>query len=213
VRAKAVAEARPAFDAALTEGGTTVDSVAPAVGQLETVGQDLELGDRAFALFIGALPPNTGIASAPGWISDQTQWSEVQLTPFVDVLRSSASARPIHDISMLAFQTNPPAVAVAPDGTQTIPASPTTSVSMVIENVGNQPESNVTVYVILTLADGSQEHLRDFIDMTPGETRALTLTPLPTQPGMSGRIVAEVLPVPGQTDTTTSSISAPVVFK
>jgi hypothetical protein len=213
LRAKAVREARPAFDAALTIQTTPDQGVGQAVTQLETVGQDLDLGDRAFGLFTGSLPKGVAVPTGSPWVADATQWSEVRLTASVDLLRSSASARPVHDLSMLSFQTDPGAVSIAADGTQTIAASSTTSVSMVIENVGNQPEHNVTIMVILSLATGGQETLRDFIDLSPGQTRAITLRPLPTSSGMQGRLLVEVIPVPGETDTANSSITAPVVFR
>jgi len=212
VRAKAVAAARPAFDDALTIDQTGGPSVGRAVSELASVGQDLGLGDQAFGLFTGSLPPSVQVPGGAPWVTDPSQWANQQLTVFVDLLRASASAEPVHDMAMLAFQTNPSAVNITADGTQTIPASSKTSVSMVVENVGNQPEQNVTVMVVLTLAGGGQETLRDFVNLGPGQTRALTLGPLPTSTGMRGRLTVEVLPVPGETDTANSSITAPVVF-
>lgn len=213
VRAKAMTEAGPAMDAALTVGTSPDQGVDGAVGQLLTVGQDLGLGDRAIGLFVGTLPPAAGVQTGAPWVGDTTRWSDVMLTAFVDVLRSSASARPVHDLAMLSFQTDPPAVNVAADGTQTIPVSSTMSVSMVIENVGNRPEQNVTVMAVLTLPGAGQETLRDFIDLGPGQTRALTLRPMPTKPGMQGRLVVEVFAVPGESDVANNSISTPVVFR
>jgi hypothetical protein len=209
VRAKAITEARPALDDALTLGA----SPAAAVSQLEAVGEDLDLGDQALGLFVDSLPSGSNVAPGAPWMTDATSWTPVQHTAFVDLLRSSASAQPVHELAMLAFQTDPPAVSIAADGTQTIPASPTMSVGMVIENVGNQPEENVTVMVILRRADGGIETLRDFINLAPGGTRAITLTPMPTTPGMSGRLEVEVLPVPGETNLASSSITVPVVFR
>src|SRR5579871_1064788 len=80
VRLKAVTEARPAMDAAVTKATSADAGVGDAVSQLYTVAQDLELGDRAFDLFLGALPANSGIPSSPPWIADETPWSTVQLT-------------------------------------------------------------------------------------------------------------------------------------
>jgi hypothetical protein len=209
VRAKAVTEARPAFDAALALGTPT----AAAVSQLATVGQDIDLGDRALGLFTGSLPAGSNVSGGTPWLTDSGSWATVELTAFVDLLRSSASAQPVHDLAMLAFQTDPAAVSVAADGTQTIPASSTMSVSMVIENVGNQPEQNVTIMVLLNLAGGHEETLRDFINLAPGATRAITLTPMPTTAGMTGHLEVEAVPVPGETDVANSSITVPVVFR
>jgi hypothetical protein len=214
VRAKGVMEARPAFDAALTIEHSSDQGVGNAVSQLSTVAQDLGLGDRAFELFLSSVPAGSDVDAAPPWISDSTEWTPIQLTAFVDILRSSSTAQPVHDLVMLAFQTDPPAVSIAADGTETIPASHTTSVGMVFENVGNQTEPNVTVYVTLTLDDGAPvAPLRDFLSLAPGQTRAITLHPLVTDPGMRGVLRVEILPVPGQTNTTSNTIAVPVVFK
>ena len=214
VRAKAVVEARAAFDAALTVEHSSDQGVGNAVSELSTVAQDLGLGDRAFELFLSSVPPGTGVTPAPPWISDDSQWTPVQLTAFVDILRSTSTAQPVHDLAMLAFETDPAAVSIAPDGTETIPASHTTSVGMVVENVGNQGEPNVTVYVTLTLADGAPvAPLRDFLSLAPGQSHAFTLRPLVTDPGMKGVLRVEILPTPGETDTTNNTIAVPVVFK
>jgi hypothetical protein len=215
VRLKAVNEARPAMKAALTKASTADAGVGEAVSQLYAVSQDLGLGDRAFDLFLGALPPGSSMPADQPWISDASQWTTVQLTAFVVRLRSSASATPVHDIAMLAFQTDPGVVSVQADGAEVIPASSTTSVSMVLENVGNQAERSVQVYVYFT-PDGATSptrFLRDFPDLAPGETRSITLRPLPTQPGMTGRLDVTVLPVPGESDTRNNTLTVRVMFK
>ncbi len=214
VRLKAVTEERPAMDAALTIQSSPDQGVETAVTQLTTVGQDLGLGDRAYQLFLSALPPGTQMPTADPWVSDQSEWDGVQLTAFVDLLRSSSSARPVHDIAVLAFQTDPAAVSIGTDGTQTIPASHDTSVSIVVQNVGNQPERSVWFYVVLTLADGRQEQLRDFASLAPGESRAIgPLRPLPTDAGMRGTLTVKVIPPPGDSDQRNDSLVVPVVFR
>jgi len=214
VRAKAVLQARAAFDAALTIEHSSDQGVGNAVSQLSTVAQDLGLGDRAFELFLSSVPPGSDVSPAPPWISDSTEWTPIQLTAFVDILRSSSMAQPVHDLAMLAFQTDPAAVSIAADGTETIPASHTTSVEMVVENVGNRTEQSVTVYVTLTLADGAPvAPLRDFLSLAPGQTHAFTLRPLVTDPGMTGVLRVQILPVAGESDITNNTITVPVVFK
>lgn len=215
VRLKAMLEARAAMDAALTKAASADQGVGDAVSRLYSVAQDLGLGDRAFALFLGSLPAGSTMPAESPWIVDDSQWSAVQLTAFVDRLRSSASAVAVHDIAMLAFQTDPGVVSIAPDGTEVIPASHTTSVSMVMENVGNQTEKNLFVWVYFT-PDGATKPsrtLRDFVDLAPGATRALTLHPLVTDPGMVGRLDITVVPVPGETNTTNNTLTARVEFK
>ncbi len=203
------------MDAALTKTTAADQGVGDAVFQLFSVAQDLGLGDRAFALFLGSLSPGLGMPAAQPWIADESQWANVQLTAFVDRMRSSASAVPVHDLAMLAFQTNPGAVSVLADGTQVIPASHTTTVSMVVENVGNQVEHNLRVWAYFT-PDGATRPaltLNDFMTLGPGATQAVTLRPLPTDPGMKGRLDITVTPLPGETDIANNTITTRVEFK
>jgi hypothetical protein len=215
VRLKAVLEARPAMDAALTKAASADQGVGDAVSQLYSASQDLGLGDRAFALFLGSLRAGSAMPTGSPWIADETQWSDVQLTAFVDRLRSSASAVPVHDLAMLAFQTDPSVVSVGADGTEVIPASHTTSVSMVVENVGNQTEHNLRVWVYFT-PDGvtrPTRTLNDFVDLAPGATQAMTLRPLVTDPGLIGRLDVTVTPVGGETDKANNTLTVRVRFR
>jgi len=215
VRLKAVNEARPAMDAALTQASSADAGVGEAVSQLYTVSQDLGLGDRAFDLFLGALPQGSGMPGNQPWITDASQWSTVQLTAFVDRLRLSTSATPVHDVAVLAFQTDPGVVSIGADGTEVIPASHTTSVSIVLENVGNVPEHALQVYVYFTPdgAKGPTRFLRDFPDLAAGATRAITLKPLLTDPGMTGKLDVTVLPLTGESNTANNTITVRVQFK
>jgi len=215
VRLKAILEARPAMDAALTREASADQGVGDAVSKLYGVSQDLGLGDRAFSLFLGSLPAGSDVPSAAPWITDATQWTAVELTALVDRLRSSSSAVPVHDVAMLAFQTDPGLVSIEADGTEVIPASHTMSVSMVLENVGNQPEHTLNVWVYFT-PDGASRPtrtLRDFVDLLPGATRAITLRPLVIDPGMVGRFDVTVVPVGGETDVSNNTITVRVQFR
>lgn len=213
VRSKGVHAARGAFDAALTLAPTADEGIQDAVDQLTGVGQDLTLGDRAFGLFVAALPPKITPPPLSVWVTNPSDWSSTELPAFVTSLRSSASLSAVHDVAMIAFQTDPPAVSTAADGTEVIPTSKAMAVSMVIENVGNQPEHNVTVTVLLTFSTGAQQSLRDFIDLAPGQRRAITLQSLHPDPGSSGKLQVIVQPVPGQTDLKRNSIVTSVQFR
>ena len=213
VRAKGVRAARSAFDAALTDAQSADAGVQAAVDQLVAVGQDLTLGDRAYGLFAGALPPKVDPPPGSIWITSPSDWMPAELPAYVTLLRSSASVTPVHDLAMIAFQTDPPAVTTLADGTEVIPASKAMSVSMVIQNIGNQTERQVTVSVLLTFANGAQQSLRDFIDLSAGQRRAITLQSLHPETGSSGTLQVIVQPVPGQTDLKRNSIVTAVQFR
>jgi len=213
VRAKAVKEARGAFDAALTLGPGADQGLQTAVDALGAVGQDTGLGDRALGLFTGALPPNVEVPSTTPWVASAGDWTPAELTVFVTALRSSATPTPVHDLAMVAFQTDPAAVAVQ-DGAEVIPSVRATTVSMVIENVGNQAEHGVEVDAVLTLANGGSQRLRDFVDLAPGQRRAIgPLVSFHPAAGTSGTLTVTVQPVPNEANLKNNGISTPVVFR
>lgn len=213
VRSKGVHAARGAFDSSLTLTAAADQGTSDAVDQLVAVGQDLTLGDRAFGLFTGALPPTIAPPPPAVWVTTPSDWASAELQTFVVLLRSTASLTAVHDVAMVAFQTDPPAVSTTADGIEVIPASKAMSISMVVQNVGNQPERQVTVTALLTLSNGSQQSLRDFIDLAPGQRRAITLQSLHPTTGTSGTLQVVVQPVPGQTDLKRNSIVTPVEFR
>jgi hypothetical protein len=212
VRAKAVNEALPAFDAALTQTPQPGQGISAAAAQLGTVGQDLGLGDRAFGLFIGALPAGVEPIPPSTWVTDASAWTPVSLDAFLTTLRSSSSATPVHDLAMVAYQTDPSPVG-AQGAVQIIPAVSAMTVTMVVENVGNQTERNVTVTALLTLASGGTQSLRDFFDLVPGQLRAVTLQSMHPTAGDQGTLSVTVQPVPGETNQGNNSMTAQVMFR
>jgi len=213
VRAKAVTEARPGLDAALTAGPGPDQGVQAASDALAQVGSDVELGDRAIGLFAGALPPGAEVPTNAPWVHDASTWTLAELTVFVSGLRSSATARPVHDVAMVAFQTDPTTVGM--QGTaQVIPVGKAMTVTMVVENVGNQPEKGVLVQAVLTLADGSVSRSRDFVDLAPGQRLAVgPLVGLRPVAGTTGTLVMTAGPVPGESNAKDASITAAVAFR
>ena len=212
VRAKAINESLPAFDAALTQTPQLGQGISDAVNQLSTVGQDLGLGDRAFGLFVGALPAGVQPIPPSTWVTDQTSWSLVSLDAFLTTLRSSASTTPVHDLAMVAYQTEPAPVG-AQGPVQIIPAVSNMTVTMVVQNVGNQTERNVTITALLTLSNGATQSLRDFFDLAPGQLRAVTLQSMHPAAGDQGTLSVTVTPVPGETNQGNNSMSAQVTFR
>ena len=213
VRLKAVRAARGAFDQALTLGAGPDQGLAAAVQALVGVGQDVGLGDRAMGLFTGALPSKVDVPTAGPWLAAPADWEPSAVNLFVVSLRAAVSVTPVHDLALVAFQTDPPAVSVQ-DGAEIIPAGKPVSVSIVVQNVGNQPERNVEVDVVLTLGGGVTQRLRDFVDLAPAQRRAVgPLVALHPPAGSSGTLTVSVLPVPGETDLQNSTLSTPVQFR
>jgi hypothetical protein len=211
-RAKALVAARPAMDAALTMSDTPDQGVQAAAAALGAVGQDLQFGDLAFTWFSEALPSTVAAPPPSTWINNPTDWTSVELTAFVTVLRSASTVTPVHDLAMVAYQTDPQAVSTL-NGAEVIPATKNMGVSMVVENVGNQTEHNVTITAVLALSDNTQQSLRDFIDLAPGQRRAITLLSMHPTAGSSGTLTLTVQPVPGETNVANNTLNTPVAFK
>jgi hypothetical protein len=173
----------------------------------------LELGDRSFALFVGALPANVESIAPSVWVPDASQWAPANLDAFVTTLRSSSSAAPVHDLAMVAYETDPSPVGGV-NGAQIIPAAQNMTVTMVVQNVGNQTERNVTITAVLSGgAAGGGQSLRDFIDLAPGQLRAVTLMSMHPSTGQQGTLTVTVQPVPGETNLANNSLSAQVQFR
>jgi len=207
VRARAVQEARTAMDQAVSQGPTD-----PAVNGLVSAGQDLQLADKAYSLFAGELPGGPISVPASVWVSNPLSWDQVETEAFVTTLRSSATLVAVHDLAIITFSTDPAPVGVQ-NGAQVLPATPILKVSLVVANVGNQPEKNVTVTVTLQTNTGESQGLRDFVNLAPGQRFAETLQSLHPVAGTSGTLTVAAVPVPGETNLANNALSTAVLFR
>jgi hypothetical protein len=201
VRAKAAVDAQTALTAALAEGPPD-----PAVQGLVSVGQDIELSDRAYGLFTSSLtvPPTVPLPAAT-WVSDPTGWAEPQLAVFVATLRSSTSLTPVHDLAVVTFTTDPPPVGLD-NADEVIPPTKGLQIPVVVADVGNLPERHVTVTATLyTNGANTTETVRDFVDLVPGQQIAVTMGSLHPVSGTTGTLTVSVLPVPGETNLANNS--------
>jgi hypothetical protein len=209
VRARAAMDARSAMAVALAQGAPDA-----AVKGLTGAGQEMELSDQAFALFTGSLPPSaTGTVPTSAWVADQSVWTTQAVTVFVTTLRSSTSLSPIHDLAVETFVTDP--VPVGNDnGSLVIPPTKGIQVSIVVADVGNQPEKHATVTATLhTDVSNTTETVRDFVDLTPGQQTALTIGSLHPLSGTTGTLTVAISPAPGQTDLTDNTLQERVELR
>jgi hypothetical protein len=226
VRARAASEASAAMANALAVGPSD-----PAVDGLVTAGQDLELGDRAYTLFLNSLPGDlarssavqVGAPSASGatsipvvpdskWATDASVWTQTDVSAFVTTLRSSTSLIPIHDMAVVTFTTDPAPVAVD-NGAEVLPASPF-QVAIVVADVGNTPEKHVTVTATLvTAVSNTTEMVRDFVDVVPGQRIAIKIGSLHPLAGTAGTLTVATQPVPGETNLQNSTLQWAVAFR
>jgi len=169
--------------------------VATGVQALADVGIDFEAADRTYSLFQQAMPPVAPALPSSVWVADTSLYSPDTLAVFVATLRSEGSLTPIHDVSVVLVTTNPPAVSLQ-NGLQMLPVAKQLNMQIVVADIGNQPEKNLTVTAaIMPALFGPTQSVRDFVDLVPGQTRTVSLGGL--------RVVA------GQPTTLTVKIDSP----
>jgi hypothetical protein len=202
-------------------GGT--NGPDPVLTAIQTAGDDLQIGDQAYQLFIHSLP-KLGVTMPPSlWVSNSTPYQSGAAQVFLTSLRSALSTTPIHEVKIYSLATSPPAVSMQ-GTTQVLPNSAVMSVTVVVADVGNQAESNLTVTAAIS-AGGSSTSVRDFVSLTPGQAHTIdgmgpltppegvpvTLTVMVTPPaGSSTPAVTqtEVFMMPGTTAPSTTTVPA-----
>jgi len=153
-----------------------------ATEALVAVGKDLAVSDRAYQLFVEALPL-TARKTMPAsvWVSDETRYGRPEMAAFVNTLRASASLAPVHDLSVVTVSVEPAPVGVV-EGTPTkvLPIAKTLRLQVVVANAGNVAEKHVTVEAVAT-STGGLNTARQFVDLAPGQraTVALSVRPSP----------------------------------
>lgn len=199
IRADGADAFRRAMDGAISGRGS-----ASPMQAIVDVGRDFDAGDRAYALFAQAMP-NTIPIPASQWLTDPVNYTPTEVTIFLAVLRSAASLAPVHDVTVVLFTTDPAAVSSSAT-TEILPISKILNLQIVVADVGNQPEKNLTVTAtIAPAADGPSQMVRDFVDLTPGQRRTVDLGGLRAQPGTPTTLTVKIDTAPGETNTADNS--------
>jgi hypothetical protein len=198
------AEGADAFRQAMVVAISGQGSATP-VQQIVDVGRDFDAGDRAYALFVKAMP-NVNVSMPPSqWVSGVSSYSEPEVTVFLTTLRSAASLAPVHDGSVVLVSTDPSAVGI--NGTTAVfPISKILNMQIVVADVGNQPEKNLMVTATITpSAIGPSEMVRDFVNLAPGQRRTVKLGGLRPQPGGPTTLTVKIDTAPGETSVADNS--------
>ncbi len=193
IRADGADAFRQAMAGAISGQGTPTP-----VRQIVDVGRDLDASDRAYALFVKAMP-NVNVAMPPSqWVGDATTYSETEVSVFLATLRSAKSLAPVHDTAVVVVTTDPTAVSVN-GSTEVLPVSKLLNMQIVVADIGNQSEKNLTVSAtIAPSANGPTEMVRDFVDLAPGQRRTVKLGGLRAQPGVATTLTVKIDTVPGE---------------
>jgi hypothetical protein len=132
-------------------------------------------------------------------VADAGAYSPATLAVFVASLRSEGSLTPVHDVSIVLVTTNPLPVNLQ-NGVEILPVVKQLSLQIVVADTGNQAEKNLTVSAtIAPSSNGPTQMVRDFVDLTPGQTRTVSLGGLRVVPGQPTTLTTRIDTAPGET--------------
>lgn len=182
-------------------------SVSSAIRTLGTAATDLQIGDQAYQLFLQSLP-RTGVTIPPSkWLTSAGPFSGQTASVFVSTLHNSVVKAAVHDVRIYAVTTSPPPVSTN-GSVQVLPDATVMYVTIVVANVGNQEESNLTVTAAISPTLGATS-VRDFLSLAPGQAHTVVgLGPLAPPQGPNVTLTVTVTPEAGSsTPTATKTLT------
>jgi hypothetical protein len=194
VRADALAALITALDGAL--GG---DPLAASADRLSQIGTDFTVSDRSYQLYVGRLgrPVEGATPPASVWMTDPSWWTPDNLRVLLATLRSKASLAPVHDLAIVTVATDPPPASM--DGTnRVLPVVKGMHVDVVVANIGNVVQKQVSVVVTVTAASGAVDTARRFVDLDAGQRMSVQLGLLHPIVGEASTLRVDVAPVDGE---------------
>jgi hypothetical protein len=179
-----------------TTATTTPGAANPVVTAIQTAGNDMQIGDRAYQLFLHNLPKLGVTIPASAWASNPAPYQPDAAQLFVTTLQNNLRTSPVHQLEIYSIMLTPPPVSLQ-GKTQVLPNSSTLAVTVVVADTGNQPEKDLTVTAAI-VTTGSSSSVRDFIDLTPGQARTVSqMGPLNPPQGVPVTLTVSVKPVAG----------------
>ncbi|HUP69164.1 MAG TPA: hypothetical protein VM142_05040 [Acidimicrobiales bacterium] len=199
-----------ALDLALGEGPPQ-----GAVDGLVKAGEDLSAADQTYRTFvelIGTEGATARVLPESRWVAEPADWDPSAIAAFVGALRASAISTPVHDVSLLTFATDPRPVG-SETGSAVLPLVKTLRVEVVVANIGNAAESRVPVVVTLTGPAGEVDTAREFVDLAPGQRKAVAVGGLRPVPGGPSTLTVAVGPVEGERGAADNERSSSLVMR
>lgn len=211
VRSQAAATLRNTLHPVLVSAGPAASASTAAepanLTAIQTAGNDMEVGDQAYRLFAQSLPKVGVTMPQSVWVSNPAPYQPAQATVFLSSLQSAMSATPIHQIKIYALGTSPSPESSA--GTvEVLPDSRALAVTVVLADVGNQAENNLTVTASIA-PGGVSSSVRDFLSLVPGQAQTIAgMGPLTPPQGVN---VTLTVTVTSSSDATTAPLATSTV--
>lgn len=211
IRSRVAGGVADGLSAAFTDGPPD-----PAVEALVKAGEEMLAADRTYQVFVDAFPRPEGVTApllpASAWAAEPALWSRPELAAFVGSIRSSATPSPVHDVGVLTVATDPAAVATEGNAS-VLPLVGSLRLEVVVANTGNAPEKAVPVVATLIGPAGEVDTARDFVDLAPGQRRAVALGGLRPVPGGPSTLTVIIGPVEGETSIPDNERSLGLVLR
>jgi hypothetical protein len=209
-RSEAAAAVKKALAPALLghQSAAGPNGTGPALAAIEAAGQDLQIGDQAYGLFLHSLPDVGVTFPGSAWGADPSPYRPATAQVFLISLANAASATAVHQVRIDSITTTPSPVA-SQGNVQVLPDSPALSVTVVLSDTGNQAENNLTVTAAISFGRAVSS-VRDFVSLAAGQSRTVqSMGPLVPPQGVDVHLTVTVTPPAG---SPTPPVSQTVVF-
>lgn len=200
LRAKAIDDYRKALFNALEDINVDVAS-----SQMSRALLDLYLSDRAyryfteeFQLVASASEESTPAIPTSSFLDEEKIYEPDQVKSYIASLKERPGLEVIHGVALL-----PDSIQFSPGrkgsegGYLILLSSPTLAVTVSVQNQGNQVENNVPVSATLKVEDDPtpRKKATTIEVIQPGETKAVTISDIPTTPGVKSLLTIMAGPV------------------
>lgn len=184
-------------------------AIAASATAVAAAGGDFASADRAYRRFASRLVRSGGVkAPSSVWLAHGSAYSVSSSTAYLDRLRSTGNTVPVHRVDIVAVSTHPSAVTQT-TSSEILPTAKVMSVTVVLADVGNQVEKNLTVTASISPSAGASS-ARAVLTLGPGAAKATTIGPLDPPAGRTVTLDVSVTPANG---SPTPSAARSVVFR
>lgn len=199
-RQEAAAELRAAFSKVLgaaVPGSHPSSTGPPPLQAVQAAGNDLQVGDQTYELFLQSMPAQFGVKMPPSvWLTTANAYQTQRVQVFLASLASAGNPAPVHEVKV--YSVTPDPSAVSGGAIEVLPDATAITLTIVVADLGNQPERNLTVTASITPAGAGSSSVRDFIDLLPGQAYTIVgLGPLNPPQGVPVTLTVTVTPPPG----------------
>jgi hypothetical protein len=207
-RSEATAALQSAFSPVLASSSTGSSAAAQqnAINAIHAAGTDLAVGDQAYELLLRTMPASVGVHMPPStWLTNSSPYEPQTAQIFLTSLQNAVVPTPVHQLKIYSVTTSPAAVSIH-GTTKILPDESTMNVTVVVADVGNQPEGNLTVSASIQPPSAGSSSVRDFVNLVPGQAYTIAgMGPLNPPQGTPFELVITVTPPSGSATPSTST--------